>query len=123
NAYVLKANANTALGELFAPRSLSRTVIMFPDPWYKPRHLKRRVVHPKFLAELAVRLCPGAELHIATDQPSLAADMRSDLLSAAEYKNKYPDYAPENFAGLLTDIEQYNRQRGRQIYRLVFIRQ
>ncbi|GBR77546.1 tRNA (guanosine(46)-N7)-methyltransferase TrmB [Candidatus Termititenax dinenymphae] len=122
NAYVLKANANTALAELFAPQSLSRVIIMFPDPWYKARHIKRRVVDQDFLRELAVRLKSGAELHIATDQQALAEDMYADLLAVPEYQNKYTRYAPENFAGIVTDIERYNQERGREIYRLVFIR-
>ncbi|MDR2428843.1 MAG: hypothetical protein LBD62_03450, partial [Candidatus Margulisbacteria bacterium] len=123
NAYVLKANAAAALPELFAPRNLSRAIIMFPDPWYKPRHLKRRVVSPKFLAELAVCLRGGAELHLATDQQNLATDLLAELTAAPEYQNKYGQYAPENFTGLATDIELYNIKRGREIYRLVFIRQ
>ena len=122
NVYVLQANAGTALKELFAPRSLSRVIIMFPDPWYKPRHIKRRVVNPPFLAELAEYLQPDAELHIATDQQILAEDMYADLRAAPAYCNKYTDYAPQNFAGLVTDIEQYNIERGRRIYRLVFRR-
>jgi len=119
NAYVLKANAGTALPELFAPGSLSRVIIMFPDPWYKARHLKRRVVNQNFLRELAGYLRPDAELHIATDQKSLAEDMLSDLTAVPEYKNKYAQYAPENFAGIVTDIEKYQLERGRPMYRLV----
>ncbi|GBR73441.1 tRNA (guanosine(46)-N7)-methyltransferase TrmB [Candidatus Termititenax aidoneus] len=122
NAYVLQANAATALRRLFAPRSLSRVIVMFPDPWYKPRHLKRRVVNPQFLTELAECLRGGAELHIATDQQNLAAAMLADLTAAPEYQNKHAPYAPENFAGLTTDIELYNTRRGREIYRLVFVR-
>jgi hypothetical protein len=52
----------------------------------------------------------------------LAADMLTDLLAAPDYQNKYEQYAPENFAGLTTDIELYNLERGRKIYRLVFTR-
>ncbi|MDR2430756.1 MAG: tRNA (guanosine(46)-N7)-methyltransferase TrmB [Candidatus Margulisbacteria bacterium] len=120
NAYALKANAGTALAKLFAPRSLSRVIIMFPDPWRKAGHLKRRVVNPDFLAGLAKHLKPGAELHIATDQKELAEDMRAALLAAPEYQNKHALYAPENFAGIATDIEKYQLERGRPVYRLVF---
>ena len=120
NAYVLQANAATALPELFTPRSLSRVIIMFPDPWYKPRHLKRRVVNKNFLRELGKYLQPGAELHIATDRPALAADMYADLQAAPGYQNKYTEYAPENFPGLVTDNERYQLERGYPVYRLVF---
>jgi len=120
NAYVLKANAGTALKKLFQPKSLSRVIIMFPDPWYKARHLKRRVVNQDFLQELAEYLQPGAQVHIATDQKNLAEDMLADLLAMPQYKNKYERYAPENFPGIITDIERYHLERGNPIYRLVF---
>jgi len=47
--------------------SIARTFILFPDPWPKKRHHKRRLVSPAILAELARVMRPGAELRIATD--------------------------------------------------------
>jgi len=47
--------------------SLDRLFLMFPDPWPKARHAKRRFVHPAMLAELARVLKLGAEWRIAYD--------------------------------------------------------
>jgi tRNA (guanine-N7-)-methyltransferase len=47
--------------------SLARTFILFPDPWPKKRHHKRRLVSQATLAELARVMRRGAELRIATD--------------------------------------------------------
>ena len=47
--------------------SLARCFILFPDPWPKKRHAKRRLVTPATLAELARAMRPGAELRIGTD--------------------------------------------------------
>ncbi len=47
--------------------SLSRVFILFPDPWPKARHHKRRLVQPAFAAELARVLKPGGRLRFATD--------------------------------------------------------
>jgi tRNA (guanine-N7-)-methyltransferase len=47
--------------------SIARTFILFPDPWPKKRHHKRRLVSVATLGELARVMCPGAELRIATD--------------------------------------------------------
>jgi tRNA (guanine-N7-)-methyltransferase len=44
--------------------------LLFPDPWPKVRHAKRRFVHPALLAELARVLKPGAEWRIASDDPT-----------------------------------------------------
>lgn len=46
---------------------LTRVFILFPDPWPKARHHKRRIVQPEVLAELARVLKPGGRLRFATD--------------------------------------------------------
>jgi tRNA (guanine-N7-)-methyltransferase len=46
---------------------LARVFILFPDPWPKARHNKRRLVNAELLAELARVLKPGGRLRFATD--------------------------------------------------------
>jgi tRNA (guanine-N7-)-methyltransferase len=53
--------------------SLDRLFLLFPDPWPKARHAKRRFVHPALLPELARVLRPGAEWRIASDDPTYQA--------------------------------------------------
>jgi tRNA (guanine-N7-)-methyltransferase len=50
--------------------SLSRVFVLFPDPWPKTRHHKRRFVQRENLDRLAELMIPGAELRLATDDPS-----------------------------------------------------
>ena len=47
--------------------SLTRVFILFPDPWPKSRHHKRRIAQPEFIADLARVLKPGGALRFATD--------------------------------------------------------
>ena len=47
--------------------SLNRLFILFPDPWPKARHVKRRLIQPAFVAEAARVMSPGARLRFATD--------------------------------------------------------
>jgi tRNA (guanine-N7-)-methyltransferase len=47
--------------------SVSRVFMLFPDPWPKKRHLKRRLFSPDLLLLLARVLAPGGELRLATD--------------------------------------------------------
>jgi len=54
-------------------RSLERLYLMFPDPWPKARHAKRRFVHPDIVALAASRLKPGAEWRAASDDPTYQA--------------------------------------------------
>lgn len=49
---------------------LDLLVLMFPDPWPKARHAKRRFVHPDQIALVARTLAPGAEWRIASDDPT-----------------------------------------------------
>jgi tRNA (guanine-N7-)-methyltransferase len=61
-------DARGLLGRLPAA-SLSRLYLMFPDPWPKSRHVKRRFMHPENIALAARVLRPGAIWRIATDDP------------------------------------------------------
>lgn len=47
--------------------SLDRVMILFPDPWHKARHNKRRLIQPDFAAELARVLKSGGRLRFVTD--------------------------------------------------------
>ncbi len=49
------------------PQSIGRAFILFPDPWPKRRHVKRRLINAHLLSLLARVMRPGAELRIATD--------------------------------------------------------
>jgi tRNA (guanine-N7-)-methyltransferase len=52
---------------------LDRLFLLFPDPWPKSRHAKRRFVHPAMLPLLARVLRPGAEWRVASDDPTYQA--------------------------------------------------
>jgi len=52
---------------------LDRMFLLFPDPWPKTRHAKRRFVHPQTIPLVASRLRPGAEWRIASDDPTYQA--------------------------------------------------
>ncbi|MEM7124116.1 MAG: tRNA (guanine(46)-N(7))-methyltransferase TrmB [Pseudomonadota bacterium] len=58
--------------ERLTPGMLDRAFVLFPDPWPKTRHLKRRLVDPRLVARLADLLADGAELRLATDDMSYA---------------------------------------------------
>ena len=61
--------------------SLARVFILFPDPWPKARHHKRRLVQPAFARELARALAPGGALRFATDWADYA-DQALEVLRA-----------------------------------------
>lgn len=69
NVRVHEGDANDLLAAL-PGGTLDRVFILFPDPWPKTRHHKRRIVQRQTLDRLAALMKPGAELRIATDDPS-----------------------------------------------------
>ncbi len=52
---------------------LDRLFLLFPDPWPKARHAKRRFVHPELVPLLGRVLRPGAEWRVASDDPTYQA--------------------------------------------------
>ena len=78
---------------------LERLFLLFPDPWPKVRHAKRRFVHPALLAELARVLKPGAEWRIASDDPTYQSWV-AEVLAAQNFFDVPPPGAtrPEGWA-------------------------
>ena len=70
---LLWADDARALLRALPDASVDRLFLMFPDPWPKARHAKRRFVHPGQMAELARVLKPGAEWRVASDEPTYQA--------------------------------------------------
>src|SRR5690606_2532200 len=66
NVRLRQGDARELLGQL-PDASLERVFILFPDPWPKARHHKRRLVQPRVVAELARVVRPGGTLRFATD--------------------------------------------------------
>jgi len=69
----LWADDARALLRLLPDRSVDRLFLLFPDPWPKARHAKRRLVHPALLPLFARVLRPGAEWRVASDDPTYQA--------------------------------------------------
>ena len=64
---------------LLPQAGIGRVFILFPDPWPKKRHRKRRLLSAATLDEIARILKPGGELRLATD----AGEYASAMLQAA----------------------------------------
>jgi tRNA (guanine-N7-)-methyltransferase len=68
---------------------LDRLFLLFPDPWPKARHAKRRFVHPALLPLLARVLRSGAEWRVATDDPTYQAWI-SEVMAAQDLFEAQP---------------------------------
>ncbi len=71
---VVYANINQDLDTLFAGGSVTRFVVNFPDPWFKQRQRKRRLMTPALVAAMWRKLHAGGEIFFQSDVWDLALD-------------------------------------------------
>ncbi len=64
---------------LISPSSFERVFILFPDPWPKKRHHRRRLITNEFINKLLPTLREKAFLHIASDDPSYVEQIQNVL--------------------------------------------
>jgi tRNA (guanine-N7-)-methyltransferase len=67
NARMVQGDAGFLVGSLLPDACLAGMHVYFPDPWWKARHRKRRVLSEPFLLQAGRTLAPGATLHVWTD--------------------------------------------------------
>jgi tRNA (guanine-N7-)-methyltransferase len=75
NLRIIAHDAVDVLRQQIAPASLAQVQLLFPDPWPKKRHHKRRIVQHDFVALVASRLSADGRLHLATDWEPYAEEM------------------------------------------------
>jgi len=85
NVRIVEDDATPLLQEL-AAASIGRAFLLFPDPWPKRRHHKRRFVNPGNVAELARVLRDGALWRIATDDMDYCRWILAALTDAADFE-------------------------------------
>jgi tRNA (guanine-N7-)-methyltransferase len=67
NALIVQGDAQRVFRELLPADSLAAVHVYFPDPWWKKRHRKRRVMNEAFLKDVVRTLEPGGRFHFWTD--------------------------------------------------------
>ena len=98
NAHVVCADANLLLPIAIDDGQLTDVFVLYPDPWWKKRHRKRRIIQPEFLDLLARKMRAGGTLWIRTDVGPLADDMRDTLVDHPAFTPLDPaDYPTEPF--------------------------
>lgn len=121
NVWGLHCNANTAIDVLFAPEEVQRFYVHFPDPWFKKRHLKRRVVTEETARMMRSLLAPGGEVHVMTDYEPIALDIRDRLEAAGLVNvNGAGQFAPESTTGFTSEREDWHKSINDPIWRLLF---
>ena len=105
NVRILHGDAVPLL-EALVEGSIARAFVLFPDPWPKRRHWKRRFVSAQGLKHLARVLADGAELRLATDDPSYLVWMLEHILAAPDF-----DWRPRSVRDWLTRPDDWPETR------------
>jgi tRNA (guanine-N7-)-methyltransferase len=74
------------VAERLPDASVDRLYVLFPDPWPKTRHKKRRLMQAQFIAEAARIMQPGAVLRFATDWADYADWTLERLLASPAFR-------------------------------------
>jgi tRNA (guanine-N7-)-methyltransferase len=123
NVRVVAHDAVEVLAEQLAPASLDEVLLLFPDPWPKKRHHKRRIVQPEFVALVASRLRPGGRFRLATDWEPYASWMLEVIGASPDFANAAPGGGcmprPERGA---TRFETRGRRLGHEVFDLEFLK-
>ncbi|MCC5635023.1 tRNA (guanosine(46)-N7)-methyltransferase TrmB [Nostoc sp. CHAB 5844] len=127
NMHYLYGNANNSLQSLLsslAPDILQRVTIQFPDPWFKTRHAKRRVVQPKLVAELANYLAVDGVVFLQSDMKFVAVEMCDRFAENPAFVRVGADeWLIENPLPIPTEREIATQNKGEPIYRALFVKQ
>lgn len=118
--------AQLHLTEVFPPGTVERVYVNFPDPWFKRRHHKRRMVDDTLAAAIADVLRPGGDVLVQTDVWDVALDAlaafdgRDDVFT--NLAGEWRFWRAGNPFGARSWREQNAEETGLPIWRLRYVR-
>ena len=124
NVRVICHDAVEVLEHQIPLQSLEEVLVLFPDPWPKKRHHKRRLVQGPFAELLATRLKPAGLLKLATDWEPYAEHMLEVLVACPLLKNQALDgrFVPRPAERAPTRFEKRGERLGHGVWDLCFRR-
>lgn len=120
NLHYSFCNAMLWLERLLADIPVGRlqvVTIQFPDPWFKNRHAKRRMVNSELVEAVVNKLAPGGRIFVQTDIEFLADEMfelfreAPELIEEATSENPFP---------IKTEREKAVEDKNLPVYRSMF---
>ena len=116
NLKVLRLESAYTVEWLLPKNSVSRVHLLFPDPWPKKRHQRRRLVTPEFLESVADLLTAGGEFCFKTDDDEYFEVVNDAVRNVSRLAPEKWDLQADSYAE--TDFERQWRGAGREILRL-----
>lgn len=120
NLHYAFCNAMLWLDKLFErirPGLLRVVTIQFPDPWFKRKHSKRRMVNPEMIDTIAKHLAPDGRVFVQTDIELLAEEMFALFRANDRFQESPADLNP---FPIKTEREKAVEKRDLPVYRTTF---
>lgn len=125
NLRVIEHDAVEVLETMIGDATLDEIRVLFPDPWPKARHHKRRLVTAGFVALLAAKLAPGGRLHLATDWAPYAEEMLAAVDACPSLRNLAGPghYAPRPAWRVASRFERRGLGLGHAVFDIAAVRE
>jgi tRNA (guanine-N7-)-methyltransferase len=124
NAIAVHGDGLRLFREWIPADSLAAVHVYFPDPWWKARHHKRRVMTEAFLADVTRTLQPGGRLHFWTDVKEYF-DNTLELIAQSTPlagPSDVPEKPAEHDLDYRTHFERRMRLHNEPVYRSAFVK-
>lgn len=120
NGRILHGDVRVMLPVAFAPDALNAIHVLFPDPWWKERHAKRRLMKREFVGLARRTLTPGGHLVVVTDVPTYARWARENIESVGGFERVSRDDVPGSETWAPTTRERHCMEDGIPIRRMYY---
>ncbi len=122
NVTMLRGDAKKFLQEITPSDSIHRVHVYFPDPWWRNKHKKRRVLNDETLLDIQRVLVAGGQFHFWTDvldyyEHQCEQIMKLTQLTGPRY---VPQRAAEHAMDYTTHFERRARVNHQTVYRAIF---
>jgi tRNA (guanine-N7-)-methyltransferase len=124
NARVIQGDAGFLVKSLLPDACLAGMHVYFPDPWWKARHRKRRVLSEPFLLHAARALSPGAVLHVWTDVEEYFTEAMAAARATGQFEEPREEQPgePAHDLDYRTHFERRTRLAGMPVWRAALVR-
>ncbi len=117
----INSSLPTVLSSLPADK-LQRISIQYPDPCFKTRHAKRRIVQPELVSDIARYLPIGGEVFLQSDLEWVAQEMCEKFAEEPSFSRTQPEWLEPNPIGVPTERETATLNRGLPVHRAIYQR-